>query len=51
MLVKYVFQMTRNYDNIFNTTVLQNVPKIGISGLKRNHLATLLKKTSVAAEA
>jgi hypothetical protein len=33
--------MTRIYNNIFHSKVLQNVPKLGIFGPKRNHLATL----------
>jgi hypothetical protein len=36
--------MTRIYNNIFHSKVLQNVPKMGIFGLKRNHLATLTER-------
>jgi hypothetical protein len=35
-------QMVLKYTNIFHCKTLQNVPKIGIFGLKTWHLATLL---------
>jgi hypothetical protein len=36
-----MFQMVIKYSNIFNCKTLQNLPEIGIFGLKINHLATL----------
>jgi hypothetical protein len=33
--------MARIYNNIVHSKALQNISKLGISGLKRNHLATL----------
>jgi hypothetical protein len=37
--------MIIKYKNIFHSKALQNKPKLGISGLKTNHLATLLVAT------
>jgi hypothetical protein len=37
--------MTRPYQNIFHSKVLQNIPKLVFFGLKRNHLATLGSKS------
>jgi hypothetical protein len=34
--------MVIKYTNIFHSKVVQNLPKIGIFGLKINHLATLM---------
>jgi hypothetical protein len=39
-------QMTIKYISIFHSKALQNLPKIGIFGLKTNHLATLPCRTS-----
>jgi hypothetical protein len=33
--------MAIKYTNIYQSKALQNLPKIGIFGLKTNHLATL----------
>jgi hypothetical protein len=35
--------MARIYNNIFHFKALQNILKLGLFGLKRNHLATLLE--------
>jgi hypothetical protein len=40
--VHETFQMAIKYVNIFEYKALQNLPKIGILGLKSNHLSTLL---------
>jgi hypothetical protein len=37
-----ILLMTRIFDNIFHFKALQYISKIGIFGLKRNHLATLV---------
>jgi hypothetical protein len=37
-----IFQMAIKYISSFQSKALQNLPKLGIFGLKRNHLATLL---------
>jgi hypothetical protein len=37
-----IYQIAIRYTNIFQYKTLQNLPKNGIFGLKRNHLATLL---------
>jgi hypothetical protein len=37
-----IFQMATKYINIFQSKALQNCPKFGFSGLKINHLATLI---------
>jgi hypothetical protein len=39
--VHKIFRMAIQYINIFQSRALQNLPKLGIFGLKRNHLATL----------
>jgi hypothetical protein len=36
-----IFLMVIRYTNIFHSKAFQNLPKIGIFGLKINHLATL----------
>jgi hypothetical protein len=41
-----IFQMILKYTNIFQSKALQKLPKIGIIGLKINHLATLSRNGS-----
>jgi hypothetical protein len=48
MFIKYpkghkTFQTDVKYINIFQSKALQNLPKIGIFGLKSNHLATSIR--------
>jgi hypothetical protein len=40
--------MVLKYTKILHCKTLQNLPKIGIFGLKTNHLATLLSRTKMA---
>jgi hypothetical protein len=37
-----IFQRVLKYINFFQSKALQNLPKLGFFGLKRNHLATLM---------
>jgi hypothetical protein len=39
-------QMATKYTNIFHCQTLQNLPKIGIFGLKINHVATLVNSNA-----
>jgi hypothetical protein len=41
MTVIDIFQIAREYTNLFHSKALQNLPKLGFFGLKINHLATL----------
>jgi hypothetical protein len=44
MAIHKIFQMVMKYANIFHSKALQNLPKLGIFGLKTTYLATLANK-------